>query len=255
MKLYSLLNTFIIITILTFISFCGKKQVPVSLDSSALLVVDMQVGRNPGAVFSSDEKIPEPGEIPLPEEWKKAGLTAEDVIDAIKHERNVAFPNSLKVIEYFKKINRPVIYLRWGSFVDDALDMEPNVRKESILLMGEDTSKWDVEIIQVDPRLLKVAKGIEVVKTGHDAFTSSNINYVLKNLNIKNVFMIGGHTNACYLATAQSAKKNGYNIISIHDATTDAFETKRMSGIEKAEFDLILSSEELISEKNDYLKK
>jgi nicotinamidase-related amidase len=135
--------------------------------------------------------------------------------------------------------------LRWGAHDPNALDMEPIVRKYYVQFLGNDPKKWGILDIQVDPRLTEVAPGIEVVKTGHDAFVSSNLDFILKNLGIQKIFIIGGHTNACYLGTSQSAKKKGYTTISIEDATTDAAESLRLKGIEKANFDYIIKTKDL----------
>lgn len=226
---------------------CFKKKV-ISLEDSALVVVDIQTGRNPANLINT-ETIPKPSELNIPKEWADAGVTAEDVIKAIEFGRDHALPNSIEAVKYFHNKKRPILYIRWGTYVKNALDMEPTVRKYHVMMIGTDSSKWGIEGNIIDPRLTNVAEGIEIVKTAHDAFISSNIDFVLKNLNVKTIFLIGGHTNACYLATAISAKKKGYNIVSLEDATTDAVESRRLKGIEKAKFDYVIKTEELTSEK------
>lgn len=241
------LQLLIIFILVGQIISCFKKK-NISLEDSALVVVDLQTGRNPGNLINTDT-IPKASELNIPKEWADAGVNAEDVIKAMEFGRDHALPNSIEAVKYFRDKKRPIIYIRWGSSIQNALDMEPTVRKYHVMMLGVDPSKWGLDNIVVDARLTSVAPGIEVVKTAHDAFISSNIDFVLKNLNIKTIFLIGGHTNACYLTTAQSAKKKGYTIVSLEDATTDAVESRRLKGIEKAKFDYVIKTEELTSEK------
>lgn len=233
----------IILFILLFIS-CKKSTLPLDFNNSALLVVDIQVGKNPGKLIDTKKEI-DVKDVHIPTEWAKTGIKPEDIVNAAKFDREIAFPNSLKTVRFFANKNLPIIYLRWGTFHPKALDMEPIVRKYHVQYLGDDPKKWGIFDIQIDPSLTEISQGIEVVKTGHDGFMSSNLDFVLRNLGIKKLYMIGGHTNACYLTTAQSAKKKEYTTISIEDATTDAAESRRLMGIEKAKFDYIIKTKDL----------
>ncbi len=234
---------------LVFHNACKQEKIEIRPDNTALLVVDIQIGLNPGVppIKVTNEKLPELKDIVIPDDYKKLGATPEDVLAAMKFSRDVTLPNAKKVVAFFKSKNIPVIYLRWGSLESSALDMEPKARKYHQMALGPDPKKWGIFNTAVNPELKAIEPGIEVVKTGHDGFTSSNLDYVLKNLNVKNLFMIGGHTNACFFAAAQSAKKRKYTVIAIEDATWDALESTRISGIKKAKVDLIMNTSQLFT--------
>ena len=85
-----------------------------------------------------------------------------------------------------------------------------------------------------------------VAKTGQDAFTSSNINFVLQNLGVKNIVFVGGHTGACLGKTSKSAKKHGYRTLCIKDATFDARESTRIPNLKACDYDYILTRSEFL---------
>lgn len=237
---------FVIIFLLVINNACKSPEF--DINRSVLLVVDIQQGINPANPLEANKDvIPNLEDIKIPEDWVKKGYTPEAVRSALVFAKETAMPNSIKTVELFHSKKIPIVYLRWGSHNPKALDMEPKVRKYHEQFLGNDPTKWGIFDIKIDPRLTVIDPGIEVIKTGHDGFTSSNLEYVLKNLNVNTIFLIGGHTNACYLATAKSAKDKGYYTISVEDATTDALETTRISGIKKANFNQIIKTEDINS--------
>ena len=84
-----------------------------------------------------------------------------------------------------------------------------------------------------------------IPKTAQDAFTSSNLLYVLKNLGVETIIFIGGPTGACLGRTADSAKKNGFRMICVDDATFDARESTRRTYIDQTDYDAVLTTAEL----------
>ena len=85
-----------------------------------------------------------------------------------------------------------------------------------------------------------------ISKTAQDAFPSSNIGYVLKNLGVKNIVFVGGHTGGCLGRTAASAQKAGYNILCIKDATFDARESARLPNLERTGYDYVVTTDQFL---------
>jgi hypothetical protein len=75
--------------LLVLITSCKKPPLPLSFSNSALL----------------DDKIPDVKDIHIPDEWAKLGVKPEDVVEAAKFGIEVAFPNSIKAVRFFRKKN------------------------------------------------------------------------------------------------------------------------------------------------------
>ena len=124
-----------------------------------------------------------------------------------------------------------MIFIHWGYLFEDAMDLDPDIRKTFVRDLGTDYAKWSGHIAQPGSRPAK-AFGIRpgdyvLAKAAQDAFRSCNIAFVLRNLEIKNIVFVGGHTEACLGKTAKSAKAQGYATLCISDATSNARESTR----------------------------
>jgi nicotinamidase-related amidase len=85
-----------------------------------------------------------------------------------------------------------------------------------------------------------------IPKSGQDAFASSNIDFLLRNLGVRRLVFVGGHTGACLGKTAASAKRLGYETLCVEDATSDARESTRRQYIAEAGFDYVISTAEYL---------
>ena len=82
-----------------------------------------------------------------------------------------------------------------------------------------------------------------LAKTHHDAFVSSNLDYVLKNLGVKNLVLIGGHTDACLGKTSVAAKERGYRTLCVEDATFAGLMSLWRPGLLNSRYDQIVTTE------------
>jgi nicotinamidase-related amidase len=115
---------------------------------------------------------------------------------------------------------------------------------------GNDPEKWTPLASTTRPAALLGVRDDEYVlsKSGQDAFISSNIAFLLENLEIKNIVFVGGHTNpgGCLGQTARSARNRGYKILCVEDATFDAGESTRKKGIDSVPFDYVVTTEQFL---------
>jgi nicotinamidase-related amidase len=185
----------------------------------------------------------------VPKLWKSMGITATDVNAATDYAYDVAFPNAVRVADACRAAGLPMIFIHWGSLFRDGMDLDPTTRAEFIGQHGLDYSKWGHSIGDPYARpasFFKIRPGEYVIpKTAQDAFTSSNLLYVLKNLGVKTIIFIGGHTGARLGRTADSAKKNGFRMICVDDATFDARQSTRRTCIDQTGYDAVLTTAEL----------
>lgn len=184
----------------------------------------------------------------LPAEWKGFGFTAADVNAAVDYAFDVAMPNSRRVADTCRSAGLSMIFVHWGCLFRDGMDLDPAIRNSFVAQHGLNFERWGHHIGDPGSRpaqILGVRKGEYVLpKTAQDGFTSSNLGFMLTNLRIKNIVFIGGHTGACLGKTAASAKRLGYRILVVHDATFDARESGRLKCIEETGYHYSMSTEE-----------
>lgn len=209
-------------------------------DHCAFVSVDLQEGGPPAPL--SETEVP-----PL---WKQMGFTAEDVNAANVFAWEVALPNAVKVADACRTLGVPMIFVHWGYFFEDGMDLDPDIRKTMLDEHGTDYAKWSGYIGQPGSQVAKifgVRKGDYVIaKAAQDAFTSSNIDFVLRNLGVKRIVFVGGHTGACLGKTAASAKRLGYTTLCVKDATNNARESSRERDIRETGYDYVLTTSEFL---------
>jgi len=131
------------------------------------------------------------------------------------------------------------------------MDLDPDVRKELQNQHGTNYSVWGHCVQDANSRpadSLGVRPGEYVLpKSAQDAFRSSNIGFVLTNLNVRNIVFIGGHTEACLGKTALTAQQRGFHTLCVADATFNARESTRQKGIDKAKYDHVLTTAEFVN--------
>jgi len=204
----------------------------------AFVSVDIQEGSRPEPLTEDQ----------VPKEWKRMGFTAADVNAASDFAWNTALPNAVKVTEACRKRGLPLIFIHWGYTFEDGMDLDPDIRKAMLAEHGADYSKWSGYIGQPGAKVAKaLGKGDYVLaKTAQDAFRSCSIDFVLRNLGIRNIVFVGGHTGACLGKTAKSAKRLGYTILCVKDATNNARESSREKDIHETGYDYILTTAEFL---------
>lgn len=201
--------------------------------------------------------IQEPGErhhlqdADLLKEWRRMGITAADVNAAIDYAFDTAYPNARRVAEACRAAGLPMVFIHWGCLFPDGMDLDPAIRQSFLAEHGTDFAKWGHHLC--DPssqpaKLLGIRPGEYVIpKTAQDGFASSNLDFVLRNLGVKHLIMIGGHTGACLGRTAAAAKRRGYRLLCIEDATFDARQSTRRRYIDETGYDHVLTTDQLIA--------
>jgi nicotinamidase-related amidase len=221
----------------------ARKHAP--LDASffehcAFVSVDLQEGTRP-APITEDQ---------VPPQWKKMGFAAADVNAANSFAWDVALPNTVKVADACRDRKLPMIFIHWGYFFEDGMDLDPDIRKTMLDEHGTDYAQWsgyDAQPGSQVAKVLGVREGEYVLaKAAQDAFRSCNIDFVLRNLGIKRIVFVGGHTGACLGKTAKSAKRLGYTTVCIKDATNNARESSREKDIQETGYDYVLTTAEFL---------
>ena len=203
--------------------------------------VDIQQGNPPVKLRNAE----------LPELWRTMGFSADDVNAANEFAWTTAYPNAVTVAAACGAAGIPRIFIHWGFHFRDGMDLDPEIRDSMLAEHGDDFKKWSGYIGDPGSRpLIRFnirPRDYVIAKTGQDAFLSSTLDFVLRNLKIERIIFVGGHTEACFGKTARSAKARGYQTLCVEDATFNARESTRMKGIEESDFDVVVSAFDLLS--------
>ncbi|HOE65023.1 MAG TPA: isochorismatase family protein [Candidatus Hydrogenedentes bacterium] len=210
-------------------------------EQCAFVSVDFQEGGRGGRMCDAE----------LPALWKEMGFTAGDVNAASDFGWDVARPNAIRVVEACRSIGLSMVFIHWGHLYPDGMDLDPIIRRTMLEAHGTDYAKWGGRIGENGsrpPEAFAVRPGEYVMaKTAQDAFISSNIEFLLHNLGVRNLVFIGGHTEACLGKTSTSAKRKGFITLCVEDATFNARESTRLKGIHESQYDFVVKTDEFLA--------
>ena len=123
-------------------------------------------------------------------------------------------PNVRSLQDAFRDADLEVIHVRIQALTQDGRDRSPAHKRLNIL--AAPGSKEAEFLPEVGP------KGDEIIinKTASGVFASTNLNFVLQNMGIKTLFVVGVYTNECVDTTVRDACDLGYFVTLIEDACT-----------------------------------
>jgi len=179
------------------------------LNRTALLIVDMQYG-------SVD---PEHGVGPYLRSHHPA--VAEYYYGQVTQR---VVPNIQRLLAFFRRAARPVVYLTIGFSRPDRLDGLGLLRQIDDDLAGL-TAKGP--LVRQGSRANAVVEPIAplegellINKTSMGAFNSTAIDQVFRNLDVTGIVVAGVSTECCVATTARDAGDRGYHVLLIEDACT-----------------------------------
>ena len=162
----------------------------IDIDNTALLIIDLQKGEyNPELI----KEKPQDNYM-----W-----------DRIK---NVVLPNGKKIIEKCRRNKIEVIYTVIESYTQDGRDRGIDYKISGIFCPKN--SKGAEVIDEIKP----LENEIIIPKTSSSVFNSTNIEYVLRNLSIQYLMIIGIVTDQCVETAVRDGCDKGFLITLIEDA-------------------------------------
>lgn len=167
----------------------------------ALLVIDMQYldAANGFGVFKD---ITSSG-IPI-EQQKYYFDTLEEYV----------IPNIQRLLKVFRDNQMEIIHTRIQSLTRNGRDRSNGHKR--LCLLAPPGSR-EAEFL---PQVAPVGDEIIINKTASGVFSSTNLNYVLKNLDIHELIVAGVYTNECVETTIRDACDLGYLVSMVEDACT-----------------------------------
>ena len=128
--------------------------------------------------------------------------------------RNLVIPNQVKIISLARKLNIEVMHTVIESLTQDGRDRSIDHR-----LSGMNVPKGS-EGAEVIDEIRPVADEIIIPKTSSGVFNSTNIDYVLRNLDIRFLIIFGIVTDQCVDMAVRDAADRGYLVTMVCDAST-----------------------------------
>jgi nicotinamidase-related amidase len=197
----------------------------------ALLCVDMQyLDAAPGhGVFSEAESSGVP-------------LEAQEYYFSTLKE--IVFPRVRRLQDAFRARGLEVIHVRICALTQDGRDRSPGHQRLGLLARPGSKEAEFIELV--------APQGDEIVidKTASGVFNSTNMEYVLRNLEIDSLFVTGVYTDECVSTTVRDASDRGFLVTLIEDGCATVTPDRHRFTIEtlKDRYTRVLSADRAIAE-------
>ncbi|MET0546956.1 MAG: cysteine hydrolase [Caulobacterales bacterium] len=155
---------------------------------------------------------------------------AEEKVDYITRRcADLLIPKLKQVMSAARKAGVQVIHSRLVSRHPDYADIVPGFRPY-MRAAGAMEGSWGAQVL---PQLGEEPGDISVIKTGSGAFGGSELDFVLRRMNIRTILYAGVLTNACVMLSATAGFDLGYRQYLISDCTAalsdeDQADTERL---------------------------
>jgi len=202
--------------------------------NTALLCIDMQyLDAAPGYGVFADAL--------------SSGLPPESQDYYFERLSNLVFPNVNRLQESFRAHRLEVVHTRIQSLTMDGRDRGPGHKR--LGLHAAPGSKEAEFMPQVAP------SGDEIIvnKTASGVFNSTNLEYILRNMNITGLYVVGVYSNECVSTAIRDACDLGFHVTLISDAVatvTPELENATITTM-KDRYARVMSTEEAVSEIED----
>jgi nicotinamidase-related amidase len=169
---------------------------------TALLLIDMQ------RLVSSEALLQEALDAGLPEKEVKETLQ--------KYNQRImkVVENAQKILQACRKKGYDIMHIKLGAQTSNPRHTAKINRKaEFIVPMDAERGKFFEEV--------KPTKGELIFpKTNGGAFSGTNLDFVLRNMDIESIIVMGFLTDQCVLATTIHGGDLGYDVLLVEDACT-----------------------------------
>lgn len=135
----------------------------------------------------------------------------------------IVIPNVERLVAAFRKAGRQVVFTRHGPLLPDGRDMIVRRRRRDIeaLAATEVPALWhrgtfEHELIE---RLEPGPDDLVIDKNTSSAFNSTGVEWLLRNMDIQTLVVVGMATDMCVETTARDAADRGFDVIVVEDGT------------------------------------
>lgn len=153
------------------------------------------------------------------EDHRRWGISDEARDYYLDRVNNVVVPNVKALQQHFRESGYEVIHIRIQSLTRDGRDR--SLEHKHLGLHAPPGSKQAEFLPQVAPQ------GDEIVinKTASGVFNATNLEYILRNLCVSEVYVVGVYTNECISTAVRGASDLGFLVYLVADGTAALTET------------------------------
>ncbi len=174
-----------------------NRNVPVVARQTALLLIDVQnYTMENGAEYAGME---------VAEVQQKYGYF-------FKEMRGRAIPNMQKLVQACRAAQIEVLYTVIASHTEDGRDLSLDYKISNMFCYKK---SWDAQVLD---EVAPVGDEIVLTKTSSSVFISTNIHYILGNLGVKQLIIVGALTDQCVDSAVRDACDLGYLVTVATDA-------------------------------------
>jgi len=154
---------------------------------------------------------------PLLQEALDTGLPEKEVREVLReYDQRVkkAVKNARRILQACRKKGYDIMHVKLGAQTSDPRHTAKINRKANFIVpMDADKGRFLDEVKPVKGELI-------FPKTNGGAFTGTNLDFVLRNMDIESIIVTGFLTDQCVLATAIYGADIGYDVLLVEDACT-----------------------------------
>ncbi len=137
-------------------------------------------------------------------------------------------PHVVDLVGAFRAARAPVVFTRHGPLRSDGLDMIPRRRRRDrdALAATDMPALWHRGTFEHEliAELVPEQDELVVDKNTSSAFNSTGIEWLLRNLGVTTLVVVGMATDMCVETTARDAADRGFDVVVVEDATITFFE-------------------------------
>jgi nicotinamidase-related amidase len=156
----------------------------------------------------------------------------------------IVLPNVRRLQDAFRERELEVIHTRIQSLTNDGRDRSPGHKR--LNLHAAPDSKEAEFLEQIAP----IENEIVINKTASGVFTSTNIQYILRNMEITGLFVVGVYSNECVSTAIRDACDLGFYVTLISDGCATVTPELQQATITtmKDRYARVLTTDEAIAE-------
>lgn len=175
---------------------------------------------------------------------ERSGVAPEAQDYYFNRLETLVLPNVRRLQDAFRAMEQEVIHTRIQSLTRDGRDRGPGHKR--LGLHAAPGSK-EAEFLEM---VAPIGDEIVINKTASGVFTSTNIEYVLRNLNITALFMAGVYSNECVSTAIRDACDLGFYVTLVEDGcatVTPELQTATITTM-KDRYARVMSTDEILAE-------
>jgi nicotinamidase-related amidase len=135
-------------------------------------------------------------------------------------------PNITALLESFRKVGLEVIYTVIEDLTADGRDRSLDYKLSD---MGFAKGSHEAQVV---PELEPLPDEIVLPKTSSSVFNSTNLDYLLRNMGIEDVFVTGYRTDQCVDHAVKDGADRGYYMTCVHDACAAETEARHAEALQ-----------------------